>query len=231
MSAETIEAWHWLRSDSCLNYPPHTKVEVGQTLKLDGAEPVLCEQGLHASLRALDALNYAPGEIVCRVRLGGVIVHGGDKCVASERTVLWMADATNVLHEITCQYAEEALRIAKVDDLRCAAAIDAKRKWLRGEITDAELDAARDAARAATSAATWAAARAATSAAARAATSAAAWAAARAATRAAARAAAWAAAWAAARAATRGAAWDAAWDAQNAILERELMEFAPKEIA
>ena len=78
---------------------------------------------------------------------------GKDKSVASERTVIWMADATNTLHEFACLCAEDALRTAKVEDVRCWQAIETKRKWLRGEATDDELTAAWDAA--------WAAARAA----------------------------------------------------------------------
>ena len=91
-----MEAWHFLRPDGWLNYPPHMKVEVGQTLTVD-QEPILCERGLHASVRPIDALKYAPGAIVCRVRLGGTIVTGDDKVAATERMVLWMAEADRVL--------------------------------------------------------------------------------------------------------------------------------------
>jgi len=197
----TVEAWHFLPNDGRLRFPPHEKVEVGVTLKIDGS-PILCERGFHASIRAIDALNYAPGTRVCRVRLGGEIIHGDDKLVATERTVLWMADATNTLHECACLFAEEALRVAKVDDPRCHAAIDAKRKWLRGEIDDDAMSAAEAAARlAAESAATSAA-------------------------RLAARSAAESAARSAARAAAR--AWSAAELAQNTTLERELMKLEVK---
>lgn len=59
-----------------------------------------------------------------------------------------------ILHEFSCRCAERALsRIDKPDE-RSIAAIEAKRKWLRGEISDKELAAAWDAARSAT----WAAA-------------------------------------------------------------------------
>ena len=92
-------------------------------------------------------------------------------------------------------------------DPRSIAAIEAKRKWLRGEITDAELYAAR--------AAAWDAATAAASRAARAAASDAA--------RAAARAAAWYAAWDTAMAAERNAPWDTAQEHEVEIL-RELLE-------
>lgn len=54
-----------------------------------------------------------------------------------------------ILHEFACRCAEYALSFVESPDPRSIAAIEAKRKWLRGEITDAELDAAWAAARAA----------------------------------------------------------------------------------
>jgi hypothetical protein len=190
--------WHWLNEDKRLRCGTKEVVEVGKTIRYDG-KLVLCESGLHASEKAIDALQYAPGPIICRVSLGGEIVEGTDKVVASERTVLWMADATNTLHEFACRCAEAALKTAKVEDRRCWEAIVTKRRWLNGEATDEELYAARAAALDA------------------------AWAAARAAARDAARAAAWDAAWAAARAA----AWAAAWDAQNQQLHDMLLSLEP----
>ena len=104
-----------------------------------------------------------------------------------------------ILHEFACRCAEYALSFVASPDPRSIAAIEAKRKWLCGEITDAELYAA------------WAAAWDAASAAARDAASAAAWDAASAAARDVASVAAWAAA------------WDAAWEHEVEIL-RELLE-------
>lgn len=52
-----------------------------------------------------------------------------------------------ILHEFACRCAEYALSFVESPDPRSIAAIVAKRKWLRGEITDAELDAACDIAR------------------------------------------------------------------------------------
>ncbi len=215
--------YHFLGQDSRLQFKPRRLVKVGQTLKVK--PPIsLCCYGLHASKRATDALGYAPGPIICRVRLSGEIQEGSDKACATERSVLAMADASDVLHEFACWCAEEALLKRKdageETDPRSWAAIEMKRKWLRGEATDAELAAAC----AAAWAAAWAAARAADRAAAWAADSAAAWAAdsaaASAATRAAAcaaaRAADSAAAWAADSAADSAAAWAAAWAAASA---------------
>ena len=51
-----------------------------------------------------------------------------------------------ILHEFACCCAEYALSFVEGPDPRSIAAIEAKRKWLRGEITDAELAAACDAA-------------------------------------------------------------------------------------
>ena len=197
---EHILAWHFLPDNRKLQYAPYTPVEPGQVLRVEGPLE-LCRRGLHASIRPLDALRYAPGSIVCRVEMGGGILHGDDKLCASERKTLWVADATNALHKFACLCAERELlrqrRAGREPDKRCWAAIEAKRAWLRGEIDDKALAAA------------WAAARAA------------AWAAVNAAD-AAARDAADAAAWAAAR----DAAWAAARAEQNAELERALGELA-----
>ena len=93
-----------------------------------------------------------------------------DDVAANDR--LWLVlreeliDA-HILHEFACRCADRAIaRIGKPDS-RSVAAIEAKRKWLRGEISDDELDAAWDAARAAAKYAARAAAMAAARAAAR----------------------------------------------------------------
>ena len=109
------------------------------------------------------------------------------------------------LHKFACACAERALSRVENPDPRSVAAIEAKRAWMKGEISDAELDAASDAARDAASAAAWDAASDDVRVAAWAAARDAAWDAA------------WDVAWDAAMAAARDAAWaaarDAAWDA------------------
>lgn len=72
------------------------------------------------------------------------------------------------LHEFACRCAEEALKLVETPDPRSVATIEAKRRWLGGEIGDEELAAAR--------AAAWNAARAAARAAAGDAAGAAVWA-------------------------------------------------------
>ena len=62
-----------------------------------------------------------------------------------------------VLHEYACRCAEYALTFVREPDSRSIAAIEAKRKWLRGEISNDDLTAARAAAWDAVCDAAWAA--------------------------------------------------------------------------
>lgn len=98
----TVIGWHFLREDRRLGYGDGREVKVGEALTVDGPL-VLCERGLHASPRAIDALQYAPGPIACRVRLSGEVLgptdEHVDKACATERTVIAMIDATDVLRE------------------------------------------------------------------------------------------------------------------------------------
>jgi hypothetical protein len=170
--------WHFLAQDRKLAYEDGRVVEEGKTYTVPNDKPlVLCQYGLHACKRVIDALQYAQGPIVCRVKLIGKIKHDTDKSVAYERRVISMLDATNILYEFACLCAEDALKLIKNPDPRSIAAIKAKRDWLAGKITDKELDAAWAAARDAAWDAAWDAARAAARDAAWAAARAAAWAA------------------------------------------------------
>ena len=179
----------------------------GETETYDG-EVKLCERGLHASERAVDALGYSPGNYCRRVELDAM--PDGDKAVGNNRKILGEVDATKIILKWCAEEAINAVeQYLPQDEDSIAAALLA---WLSaefpGDVPKGELAAA--------SAAAWAAARAA----ARAAASAAA--------RAAARAAAWAA-WAAASAASAAAraasaaasaASDAAWAASDAMKAR-----------
>ncbi len=198
----TIEAWHFLPQDRRLAHGDGRLIQLSVPLSV--SLPLeLCSHGLHASLRAIDALSYAESALVSRVVLDGEVVHGEDKLCAETRTPLWIADATMVLHEFACWCAEQALLAERAagrePDARSWIAIAVKRRWIAKQATDVELSAARDAAWDAASSADWDAA----SSAARAAAS------------------------SAASSAARAAAWDAAWaaarDAQNVELERLLM--------
>jgi hypothetical protein len=118
--SDKVLVWQWL--------PECTKVKVGQTQTAEGSLE-LRNNDMHASRRALDALQYAEGTVICQLGLSG--------------EVLAMADAMIVLHEFMCWCAEQALlrerEAGHEPDLRSWTAIETKRKWLKGEATDEEL--------------------------------------------------------------------------------------------
>ncbi|HEX7051764.1 MAG TPA: hypothetical protein VF188_16280 [Longimicrobiales bacterium] len=177
----TMLGWYFAANDRRLGYGDGRKIAVGETHEIDG-KPKLCERGLHASQRVIDALDYAPGPILYRVRLSGAIVHDDDKASATRRTYLAEIDATEMLRAFARSCARDVIDL-----------------WDAPEIVKRYLETGDETIRAAAWAAAWAAG-------AGAAATAAAWAARAAAD------AAWAAAWAAGGAATAAAwaAWAAA---------------------
>jgi hypothetical protein len=210
---DALTVWHFTESDGTLirkgkHHGRRVRVKPGLVLRVK-PPLVMCERGLHGSVRALDALDYANTEErlgVSRCRVWGTVIVRYEKVVAEYREVVKFADCDKVVHEFACTCAGDALALIANPDPRSIEAVRVKREWLAGRATDAELAVA--------GAAAWAAA------------GAAAWAAAGDAARAVAGAAAWAAAWAAARAVAWAAAGDAAraaaWDAQNERLEKML---------
>lgn len=96
-----MKAWHFLPNDRHLQFGSRELITVGKKLETRN-EIGMYDYGFSASKNILDALSYAPGSIVCRVEIGNEIIHHPDKLVASERTVLWMYDATAVLYKFAC---------------------------------------------------------------------------------------------------------------------------------
>lgn len=144
MITQTQLAWHFLPDDGFTRYPPRQKVVVGEWLQVDPARLQLCEYGLHASTRIIDALQHAPGALLCRVEVRGLVLTGSDKVCASQRRVIAMADATDVLREIACWSAESV--IGNISDVKARAlaqtAIDTGRLYVVGKATAAQLSAA-----------------------------------------------------------------------------------------
>ena len=151
--SEFVMAWHWvvkgkdgkLKLRDGRDVPP-----VGEALVHEG-EAQMCESGLHASRRAIDALRYIPdgATVLCRVLCEDVVDEQDDKLVCRKRTVVWLHDCEKVLHEAACIFAEHALTIAGIKDDGSNAswnAIHTKRRWLKGEATDDELEEAEAAA-------------------------------------------------------------------------------------
>jgi hypothetical protein len=208
---DELIGWHF--STGTLGYGDGRKIVIGETHTVDTTTHslTLCKWGLHASEWIIDALKYAPGPMVYRVRLHGEILRGDDKACATHRTYIAGIDATGILRDFARKCALGVIHLWDAPDI--------VRQYL--ETGDESLRAAaRDAASAAASDAAWGAAWAAARDAAWDAAWTAAWDAARAEARAAARAEAWDAARDAAWTAAWTAASDAAWGAQNTRLTK-----------
>ena len=83
---KSVLAWHFT-GDKLRNGEPIP--EQGEWLEIDG-DPIMCSRGLHASKHPYDALKYAPGAALHRVRLDGTILIDNDKLVATRRKIIWI---------------------------------------------------------------------------------------------------------------------------------------------
>ncbi len=87
---KSIEGWWFAPKEKRLANGDDRKVQIGTTHKVTG-KIVPCEHGLHLSKRPFDALTYAPGPIIYKVRGSGIIIPHGcptDKYACSERTYI-----------------------------------------------------------------------------------------------------------------------------------------------
>jgi hypothetical protein len=138
---EVVQAWHFVGK----------LLRDGRPVPADGVPLihdgplVMCESGLHASERIIDALRYGPGSTICRVVCGGEMLRDTDKLVCRQRVILWRvkgeallrdfarACARDVLHlwdapDVVRQYLEtgdEDIREAATRPSRMAAAVQA----------------------------------------------------------------------------------------------------------
>lgn len=111
-------AWHFVRSNGRLTHDlAHVVTHPGLTVAVEPSLLCLCSRGLHWSLCVYDALDYAPSFRLCRVRVGGTILHrtAADKGCSSRRTILWMADVRATVAAWTYACADRALRIHAAD--------------------------------------------------------------------------------------------------------------------
>ncbi len=149
-----ILAYHFLKSDMCSHAGHEPPWKEGETRTLDG-EIVICVHGYHASRTAWDALQFAPGPVLCLVEVEPVKEHT-DKLVSRSRRLIKAVNVERELREFVADCAERVLHFyeeAYPGDQRPRAAIATARAYARGEATDGELNAAADAAYAAARAA------------------------------------------------------------------------------
>ena len=136
-----MKAWHFVRDTLRDGRPVPAD---GEKLVHDG-ELVMCRSGLHASESIIDALNYAPGSIVCRVELSGEVIHDDDKSVASERTILWRVRGGALLRDFARKCALDVIHLWDAPDAARVAAWDTARSasWTARNAARVAWDAAR----------------------------------------------------------------------------------------
>ena len=104
--------WHFLMGDKRLRFGDGRIVRTGRTYKTKNSGEIwLCENGMHASRRLIDALRWHPlnsgtcqrKNYCCRVDVRGELtmghLAGEDKFAGRRRRVLWMVEAHKVLRE------------------------------------------------------------------------------------------------------------------------------------
>ena len=160
-----MKGWHFCTDDRRLGYGDGRKIIAGETITVD-CKPVLCQSGLHASEKPLDALKYARGNVVSYVDLRGIVVFGEDKAVATERYTYWITDAEKVLRKFACWCALEVAHLWGMPEITRqyletqdaniqAAAWDSAQAAARDAAWDSAWVVAWDAAWAAARAAAW----------------------------------------------------------------------------
>lgn len=141
-----ILAWHFASSTmldgSSLEAPGGTEVYDGKIK--------LCKSGLHASVDIMDALRYAPGEMLRRVLCYGDVLKSNDKIVASRREIIFEVDASQALRLFARMVALEVFKKHFSDPI-----VEEYLKTGREDLRTAAQSAARFAARSAAEYAAW----------------------------------------------------------------------------
>ena len=117
----TAMGWHFLTKTRKLSHSDFRPVVAGESLRVEHPEQItLCRYGLHASIKALDALrfSFSLDAVVCRVALRGHILFGDDKMVGEERHCYWMADAGMEIAAFNLWMARRVIRKAKNENLK-----------------------------------------------------------------------------------------------------------------
>jgi len=145
----TVTGWHFT-NDRLRNGDPIPPV--GEWIRAEG-NIVLCRNGLHCSERLMDALHYAPGELLHRVELRGELLDGRDKWVGRERRIIASADATAMLREFARWCALQVVHLWNVPSvvMEYLTGDESKRDaaWAAAEAAEAAASAAAEAVRAA----------------------------------------------------------------------------------
>lgn len=92
-----VQGWWFSRTNNKLRYGDNRVAAIGRKHKIKGY-PILCERGFHASTNILDAIQYAPGPILWKVKISGEIISSTDKMVGTQREYTHRIDITDILN-------------------------------------------------------------------------------------------------------------------------------------
>ncbi len=161
-SDDNIYGWHFLHEGHKLR-DGSTAPEDGQWMSV--ANPKMCERGLHGSRTPWQALQYAPGPILCLCEFSAPAdEHPNDKFVSSSRRIIARFDATEMLMFHARMQALSVIHLWDAPDVvldYLMTGSEALRAAARDAARDAALAAVMDAAGAAAWATAGASARAA----------------------------------------------------------------------
>jgi len=159
----SILGW-WFSERKTLAHGDGRRIRIGGAHTIKG-DIVPCQRGVHFSVRPIDALQYAMGAIVYRVRGSGTIVRCDDQIVCSRREyVAGGVDGTETLRHFARLCALDVVHLwdaprvvvrylrtgdPALRDAAMAAAFAASRAAERTDASDAAGATAGDAARAA----------------------------------------------------------------------------------
>lgn len=158
---DAVLAWHFLSSingEPRLSHGDGRLVVQGETLSVKGT-PRLCAYGLHASVKALDALSSTDGDVFAqRVWVRGALRVGEDKLCGQQRHCIALLSAEQtrrVLQEFALWCAARALkrkerlleatyfgRGGRAPDTRSEKALMVAALYLEGKATRQEVNAA-----------------------------------------------------------------------------------------
>ena len=156
---KTVRAYYFSNKEKRLRHGDGRKIRKGVTHTFQG-EPRLCCQGLHGSIKPLNALRYAPGPIIWKVELSGEMDIGDDKISAQNRKYIEGIDGTELLRKFARMCALDV--VDKIKPYTSEADYDLIVKYLKTGNEDL-----RSAARSAAWSAAWSAAESAAESAAR----------------------------------------------------------------
>ena len=156
MKLKPNQAWHFIRRDAKGIDRLRDGTEApkdGEWLEFEGPL-IMCKSGLHFSRHPFDALQYAPGGLLCLVEVGGEIIDGDDKGVCSRRKIIKRLDATEGLRYFARMQALSVLHLYPGDPADCVL------DYLMGDdsLRSAAYSAADSAAYSAAESAAWSAA-------------------------------------------------------------------------